>query len=171
MNEIDDLLGTCNNSNTNYYKNNYKEQNKRRNEAYKKIEMVAKQYGIKVYLENNVISHANYERFAHQNYLLMTDFDGFLELRERMSFHLLLDVGHLYVSSHTLHKDFKEQCNLFDEYVEWLHVSENNGVADEHSEIMCAIRKLMRKDRDITLETNATMDEIIKSRKIIEKMW
>ena len=38
MNEIDDLLGTCNNSNTNYYKNNYKEQNKRRNEAYKKID-------------------------------------------------------------------------------------------------------------------------------------
>ena len=74
MNEIDDLLGTCNNSNTNYYKNNYKEQNKRRNEAYKKIDdmsfkILKDDESFKKYL--NILSR--FEKYSVANCLLILD--------------------------------------------------------------------------------------------------
>lgn len=146
-------------------------------EAYKRIENVAAQYDIEVYLENNVLSYANYERFHQKNHLMMTDYEGYLELKRKIDFNLLLDVGHLYVSANTLQKDFKEQCCLFQEHVKWLHVSENNGIADEHraldekGEIVREVEKLIKTCRNITLETSADMDEIKSSIAIVEKVW
>ena len=143
-------------------------------EAYENIVKNAKKYGITMYLENNVLSQANYERFHKNNYLMMTDFDGFNELKKRLDFNLLLDLAHLHVSSKTLNKDFSEQCKLFGEFVKWLHISDNNGITDQHlplkreSIIASVLSQVYKTDMNITLETIGNINEIMDTMLFIE---
>lgn len=144
--------------------------------AYEKISRLCNENGIDFFLENNVLSEENYREFEHHNYMMMTDYDSIMEMKKQLEFNLLLDLGHLYVSSNTLGLDFIQECRCLAEYVKWLHVSENYGIIDEHkpllknSEIMKQFYKLYYTDMNVTLETAGNIDEVLMSLEIIKNL-
>lgn len=142
--------------------------------SFKEIEIMAHKKGISVYIENNVIDMNNYNNFNQENLLMMTDFSGFIELKKHLKFHLLLDLGHLKVSCHTLGLDFAEECKKFNQYIEWIHISDNNAEEDSHSSVKKGgdISKYLcnKYIRDIpkTIEVKGTIKEIKNNLQIIE---
>ena len=146
--------------------------------AYKELVAEAQKAGIAVYLENNVISSVNYQNFGRENYFMMTDWESICEMREKLNFNLLLDIGHLYVSSHTLMLDYKHQVQMLCDQVKWMHVSDNDGITDQHlplkedSDIVWALRYLKHKhpEIDITLETTGDISGILSSYRLVQDM-
>lgn len=142
--------------------------------AYSIIDKLCKEHGIALYLENNVLNQRNFERFGKENLLMLTDYDTYEELHRELNFNLLLDLGHLHVSTRTLKKCYEKECEKFAPNVRWLHISENNGILDEHkplrekSEIMRMYHIFFENRVPITLETNGRMQEILKSVELLE---
>lgn len=144
--------------------------------AYKEIEELAGKVGITLYLENNVLSYTNYCKWNAQNYMLMTDYESIMEMKKLMNFNLLLDMAHLYVSCNTLGLDFGRQCELLHQEIKWVHLSDNNGVLDEHKwlkEQSIIFRNFINLDYtgDLTLETHGTMEQILTSKNLLLKEW
>ena len=143
-------------------------------EAYRHISKLCSDCNIDFYLENNVLSRENYQEFYNHNYFMMTDYSSIMKMKEKMNFNLLLDLAHLYVSSSTLNLSYDIQCEKLLPYAKWLHVSENNGVVDQHrqlvkeSNITGKLYKLNNKDINITLETIGDVSEIKNSINIVE---
>lgn len=144
--------------------------------AYEHISMLCRQNDIELYLENNVLSAENYGEFDFHNYMMMTDYDSIMRMREQLDFNLLLDLGHLYVASNTLGLNFAQECSALRKDIQWIHISENNGFCDEHgllrkdSKILKEFSKLYSKKANITLETKGEIDDILKSIKLIENI-
>lgn len=128
----------------------------------------AEKDGILFYIENNVISRENFEAFNKRNLLLMTDYEAVMEMKKQMPFHFLLDLGHLHVSANTLGMNFREQAGKMKSITDWIHVSENNGIVDEHkiirlgSEIYATLIDLMERKCPITIEANGERDSVMR---------
>lgn len=144
--------------------------------AYAYLSNLCQKKGITLYLENNVLSEENYQEFQQHNYLMMTDYDSILMMNKKIDFNLLLDLGHLHVSANTLNLDFCEECNKLKRYVKWLHVSENDGITDQHypiireSVISDELGKIYSEGTNITLETIGNIEEIRNSIKYIDRV-
>lgn len=144
--------------------------------AYEKIAYCAKKENITVFLENNVLTKQNLKRFGNKNLLMMTDFASILEMRKKIDFNFLLDLAHLHVTSHTLKLDFEKEVQNLNNLAAWFHISENNGIIDQHfplvdqSPILQQFRKIKIGNRNITLETVGELTDIIKSYKLIESL-
>jgi sugar phosphate isomerase/epimerase len=93
----------------------------------------AREAGVRLLVENHVLAAFNLERFD-ENPLLMADPDEIelviAELGGNVG--LLMDVGHLKVSSHTLGFDLPEAMARLLPLAEGFHLSENGGMADDH---------------------------------------
>lgn len=143
-------------------------------EAYRYIAALCRQNQIDFYLENNVLSSENYKEFHNHNYFMMTDYASIKKMKEKLEFELLLDLGHLFVSSRTLKLSYDEQCEKLKPYIKWLHVSENNGVRDMHqpltekSDITRQARSMGIAHGNITLETKGSIMDIKRSMDILE---
>lgn len=144
--------------------------------GYEHIRKLCDQSGIALYLENNVISRDNYQSFLKNNYLMMTDYDSIAYMKSQIHFQLLLDLGHLHVSCHTLGLSYEQECGRLKEWIRWLHVSENGGISDEHraldenGAVVRALQSVKGKDINVTLETTAPMREIQKSIEIVKRV-
>ncbi len=142
--------------------------------AYAKIAKSCADNGIELFLENNVLNTENYKEFEYQNYMMMTDYDSILKMKEQIEFQLLLDLGHLHVSSKTLGLNYTEECAKLRKYVKWIHLSDNNGIIDEHkplkrnSVILEEFIKMYHTDINVTLETVGEMEDIISSIELAE---
>lgn len=105
------------------------------NEASKEIIKFAKKYKIQIFIENNVINFKNFKKFGENPFL----FTGGKYSNEFMSsldeyYGILIDTGHLNVSSKTLQFDknsFIEQIAKKRKIA--FHLSENNSFEDENS--------------------------------------
>ena len=145
-------------------------------DAYKHIAKLCEKNGIAFFLENNVLNAQNYKEFGYHNYMMMTDYESIVKMKRQLDFNLLLDLGHLYVSANTLGLDYSKECNMLKPYIKWIHVSENNGIVDEHkplredSPIIKELNKLYHPDINITLETEGSVQDIIESIKMIESI-
>lgn len=143
--------------------------------AYQYISSLCQKEGIKLYLENNVLSEENYLSFKNENLLMMTDFESISFMRDKLQFELLLDLGHLQVSTTTLDLNYEIECEKLLQQAEWIHISHNNGITDQHlplikeSNILKQFKLNKRKDINITLETNGRIDEIQSSIKLLEE--
>ena len=93
----------------------------------------AREVGVRLLVENHVLAAFNLEKFD-ENPLLMADPDEIelviAELRDNVG--LLMDVGHLKVSSHTLGFDLPDAMARLLPLAEGFHLSENGGMADDH---------------------------------------
>lgn len=93
----------------------------------------ANEYEVKLLVENNVLSYKN---FIHnrKNTLLLADpgdiKNFFHEVNKDVK--LLLDVGHLKVSSNTLGFDLNQAISDTEQWVNGYHLSENLGESDDH---------------------------------------
>ena len=136
-------------------------------DAYERIAKKAAEKQITLYLENNVLDEGNYTRFQKNNYFLMTDYESIKELKDVLNFNLLLDLGHLHVSCHTLGLNYFEEITKLKKYVKWIHLSENNGLLDQHkiltldSSVYKAFLELVQPETDVTLEVKGELEEVI----------
>lgn len=144
--------------------------------AYEKIEKFCKKKGISLFLENNVLSAENFSQFDYNNYMMMTDYASIMKMKEKLNFQLLLDLGHLFVSSNTLELDYCKECDMLQQHIKWIHISENNGVVDQHkplrenSPIINELKKIYNPDINITLETEGNIENIKKSIMIVKRI-
>lgn len=145
-------------------------------DAYRYISKSCADNGIVLYLENNVLSAENYRECGYHNHMMMTDYDSIMEIHRELGFNLLLDLGHLYVSSNTLKLDFSEQCSMLKKHVKWIHLSDNDGIHDGHkplrpdSTIMKGFNKIYDPSINVTLETKGSMEEILAGMELIEDL-
>jgi sugar phosphate isomerase/epimerase len=96
----------------------------------------AESKGVKLLVENNVLSSANYKSFG-ENPLLMVDHDETNDIMN-LSHHnlgLLIDVAHLKVSATTLGFSAVDYLNSFYNTVCAYHFSDNLGLEDSNDEI------------------------------------
>ncbi len=96
----------------------------------------AKKYGIKLFIENNVISKKNLKKFKTNPFLLTTpnEIISFFNKLSKKSNNigLLLDVAHLKVSSKTLKFDLQKAHSSLKKYINAYHLSDNNGITDSN---------------------------------------
>lgn len=143
--------------------------------AYIYIDKLCAENGIKLFLENNVLSAENYKQFKHHNYMMMTDYDSIMKMKKELDFKLLLDLGHLHVSANTLGLDYSRECGLLAKHIKWIHISENNGISDEHkpltkgSVIMEEFYKIYNPSINVTLETIGDIEEILASAEMLKE--
>lgn len=144
--------------------------------AFNHISKLCAVNNMRLYLENNVLSTENYQQFDYHNYMMMTDYESIMKMKKKLDFSLLLDLGHLHVSANTLGLDYTAECSALQEYVKWIHISENNGSFDEHkpliknSRILSEFNKLYHADVNVTLETVGSIEDITKSVALIENV-
>lgn len=144
--------------------------------AYEYLAKKCKEYGIYFYLENNVLSKENYIEFQGKNYLMMTDYESIMKMKRLIDFDLLLDLGHLNVSANTLGLDFHEECKALRGHVKWLHLSDNNGVVDQHqplrenSVITREFCEMWNPQIDVTLETVGSIIDVKNSYTLVNNI-
>lgn len=85
---------------------------------------------IEIYVENNALSISNYREFEGKIPFLLTNRGEYLEWRKSYDFKLLLDIGHLKVSSSTLKTDFREDLKCLSENSDYWHISDNDSEHD-----------------------------------------
>ena len=106
-------------------------------ESIDEIDFYSKQRGIRIAVENNVVSRHNLVSGRDQ-FLLLCKAEEFERLWHRTpttNAGVLLDLGHLKVTSHWLQFDRYEFINKVKDRVFAIHLHENNGQVDEHREL------------------------------------
>lgn len=88
----------------------------------------------------------------------------------------LLDVAHLKVSCNTLGLDFETELRIFEKITDYIHISDNNGLADtnsvlkESSELYKQLSQFDFSNKTITLEIYDGIEELRTSYKVVEKL-
>ena len=124
---------------------------------------------IELYVENNVVSEENYSNFASKNPFMLTHAKEYFDMRKHVDFNLLLDIGHLKVSSKTLSFDFRSQLEKLLPHSEYLHISDNDAIRDlnkgleSDSEMIDILRNFDFRKKDITLEINEEINYLKQS--------
>ena len=100
------------------------------------ISRYAKKNNVEILLENNVIGKSNYRLFR-ENPFLMSSVNEIYNIMKNTpnNVNLLLDIGHLKVSSKTL--GF-EKVDIFKKCEKWIkafHISDNDGLEDTNGKI------------------------------------
>ena len=122
-----------------------------------------------IYVENNVISKSNYENFLFENPLLFTDFNSYLELKEKLDFKILLDIAHLKVSCNSLNLNFFEEFKKLSELTDYFHISGNDNISDSNQSICNDddLNKLLKNfdlnNKAVTLEVYSGIKDIVDS--------
>jgi sugar phosphate isomerase/epimerase len=127
-------------------------------QSWNRLESIAKQYAVDLYIENNVLSAANKKTFGKENPFLATDVDSISTLLTLTRAKLLLDVAHLKVSCQSLGLSFQDQLTSLVPLASYLHFSDNNAQADTNhglksdSMLYHLLSDVSLQDKTITLE-------------------
>jgi len=128
-----------------------------------------------LFIENNVFSKANADTYDGENPFMMTNFNEYKSLKERIDFNLLLDIAHLKVSSKTLGLDFKNEFENMMSVSSYIHVSDNDGFHDlnnqltKSSSLFAMLESSDTKNKDFTLEVYDGIDALKRSYKILSE--
>lgn len=127
-------------------------------ESMNELSAFANNLGIKLLVENNVLSSENMEAHAGNKLLLVDPYEieYFLNICQNVG--LLLDLGHLSVSSKSLGFDKFQALQQLDEYTVGYHVSDNNTLSDQHLELNTDswfLGRLKKNVEFITLEIHS----------------
>jgi len=140
--------------------------------AYDELQEYAKD--IELYIENNVYSSTNFHTFKGENIFMLTNYEDYIDLKERIDFNLLLDVAHLKVSSNSLGLDFKHQLSSLIALTDYLHISDNDSYHDENnpisldSDFLNYLSNLGSKKMSFTLEVYDSIEKILESQDILK---
>jgi sugar phosphate isomerase/epimerase len=134
----------------------------------------AKEKKVKLLVENNVLSLANFLSFGCNPFLLASGqeiVDFFTNIESEVGF--LLDVGHLSVSSNVLSEPREYFLEEFSDFISGYHLHENGRESDQHLEIdkNSWFLPLLNKDAPFaTLEIHSqNFTEIKQSLEILRK--
>jgi len=97
------------------------------------LSIFAQKNDVQLYVENNVISVPNFEKYG-EDIFLMTNFEDFNDFNRyfRKEVKVLLDVGHLKVSCQALGLDKIQQLSLSNNLISGYHLHDNCGLTDDH---------------------------------------
>jgi endonuclease IV len=124
--------------------------------------------GIALYIENNAYSKVNYELYGLKPPFMLTSPNEYFELKKNIEFNLLLDLGHLYISSSSFCLNFNSCLDQLSKETDYIHLSNNNGFFDENrgfdsnSKLLNKLRKIHLDNKIITLEIYEGID-VLKS--------
>jgi len=147
-------------------------------ESVREMNEYAQDRGVKIAVENNVLSEYNVVN-GENPFLLLCEAKEFEKLWERIpsdNVGLALDLGHLKVTAHWLGFDKYEFIDRVKDRVFSIHVHENNGLVDEHKELdepswcLGVISRQEFAGVPVTLESmNLSIEEIVRSRNLVER--
>ncbi len=138
-------------------------------ERYSKIKTRANELGVELYLENNVYSKTNADRYGLPVPAMLVDRESFQEINQSIDFNLLLDVAHLKVSCKTLKKDFVSELDFLFNQSDYIHVSDNDGLHDmnnvfqPNSELFKQLKDLNWTNKTVTLEVYEPLEQVAAS--------
>ena len=132
--------------------------------------------GVSLFIENNVFSSSNADTYDGENPFMMTNFNEYVSLKEKIDFNLLLDVAHLKVSAKTLKLDWKEEFEKMMDVSSYVHVSNNDGFHDLNNQLTktsiltSMLRQSDTRNKDFTLEIYDGMDAIKRSHETLAEV-
>lgn len=99
--------------------------------AVKKLSVFAKERGVSLFVENNVLSKRNLEEFSANPLLCVTP-EETLACMQELEGHakLLVDVAHLKVSAQSLGFNPRQFLDDLEPFIDAYHLSDNDGTAD-----------------------------------------
>ena len=142
--------------------------------AYSVIKKQAK--NVSLFIENNVFSKTNADTYDGENPFMMTNFNEYKSLKEKIDFNLLLDVAHLKVSAKTLGLNWEEEFENMIGVSSYIHVSDNDGFHDlnnqlsKSSSLLSMLKQSDTKNKDFTLEIYDGMNAIKKSYEVLSEV-
>jgi len=146
-------------------------------ESVKEINTYAEKRGVKLAVENNVLSENNLVE-GENRFLLLCEATEFERLWEEIptdNLGILLDLGHLKVTSNWLNFDRHEFIERVKEKIFAIHINDNNGKSDTHSQVnktswcLEAISRNNFTQIPLVLEsTCVTIDQINQQLRLIE---
>lgn len=142
-------------------------------EAQLYLNSFAKEKGIKLYFENNVISYFNHSNFNKVNPFMFTDNSNVDDVILKSS-NILLDIAHLKVSCNTLNLDFPRDLTALANRTDYWHISDNDGYSDSNellkidSDLMNQIKHFDKSNKTITIEVKGGVENAIKSQNSLE---
>ncbi len=124
---------------------------------------------IRLYIENNCYSQSNHTVYSPSIPFMLLGSKDVRELKELLEFNLLLDVGHLLVSSNSCGLAFENQFEALFSQSDYIHISDNDSLHDrnlgltEKSSLLKYLSEYDWKDKIITLEVYAGMPVLKKT--------
>ena len=101
-----------------------------------KLAAYAEGKGVKLLVENNVLSSANYDSFGKNPFLMVDTVETEKILtNSHNNLGLLIDVAHLKVSANTLDFSKSDFLSYFKNSISGYHFSDNSGLADSNDDI------------------------------------
>jgi sugar phosphate isomerase/epimerase len=139
-----------------------------------KLYRYAEENEVCLLVENNVISGPNLQKFDMDPFLL-TGRIGILEFTQATEnkVGILMDLGHWKVSSRSLGFDAKKELKEINGFIKGYHLSENNGITDQHQsfdENAWFLDELEKNVDFVTLEIHTQeIGELISAADIVKK--
>ncbi len=130
----------------------------------------------KIYIENNVISKKNIEKFPNRSPSMLNTYEDYLKLSKMVDFNLLLDIAHLKVSCKSFGLNFEEQFRALVGETDYIHISDNNSFSDDNlplvrnSKLIDMVKKFKYDKCDITLEIYGEIHKVIESHNLLESV-
>jgi len=94
---------------------------------------IAEEDGIRLLIENNVLSSGNYEEFGRDPFLMTTPWEAEWVMRNTSeNVNLLVDVAHLKVSARSMNFDSLVMFHRCDPWIHAYHLSDNDGLSDNN---------------------------------------
>lgn len=138
------------------------------------LKQLYQEYPDELYIENNVVSAANYEEY-NENPFMLTCAKEYFELKEQLpAMKLLLDLAHLKVSCKTLGLDFPEEARILCQETDYIHISDNDGYADTNqgvipgSDMADLLGELPLASKVVTLEVYSGLQDVNTTYQIIQ---
>ncbi len=135
-----------------------------------------KSKNVSLYIENNVFSRNNRITYKNETPFMMTNFNEYKALKNKIDFNLLLDVAHLKVSAKTLGLNLEEEFINMMNVSKYIHISDNDANHDSNNEItkssnlLPLLKDSDTKDKDFTLEIYDGMNAISNSYNTLSKV-
>lgn len=144
-------------------------------ERYLRLQELAADLGVQLYVENNVLSRANAKTFNGEKALMLLDAEDWHELNQAGVQNLLLDLAHLKVSCSSLGSDYAEQAKELFGGSDYIHASEPSSTNDTNQSIvdwdgvLAPVKELSWVKKDVTVEIYTSLKDAINSAELISR--
>lgn len=131
---------------------------------------------VQLYIENNVISAGNFERFEQVDPFFFTSNESLNKISTNASFKPLIDVAHLKVSCNTLGLNFENQLDQLLAITDYVHISDNDGKNDQNkglrmeSELFRILQDHWQKGKVVTLEVYDGWESLRESYNAVQEL-
>lgn len=154
----------------------YREAEERFLSAYDLVNEYATRREIRIFIENNVLDARNYEELGKARAAMLLDDCDYERLSSMADFDLLLDTGHLKVSTNTLGGNFQTEFTRLAKESDFLQISDNNAKEDQNlgltrsSDVYQLLESIAIEEKWLSLEVYEGIDSIQHTKELLEEL-